>query len=398
MDNNPEQPANQPAPEAVQPVSAPEQSVAEQPVAEQPAAEQPVAEATPVQEPAAAPVQEPAAAPLQEPAAAPVAAAGPAPVAEAAPSAEPVGTVGMVSSAEAAPVTEPAPESAPKQPMSPETKKKIILGCSIGGAVLILGIVAAIVIPMLLTVHYKETYTVAKELKPKIYEIDHNYDCSYVVEYVDSAYTSPKAYGDYVASCKKAYQDGVDELVAKLGNTEGIKKNNDLKLQYDKFKAKYASLSTGSSEEFSAKLALWEAVHNFNYAVDKLSTDSSDAQCKVAADYLIESGNDTLKAYGEGWLEHALELTAAYRAYQASSWQTSSEYYTIYTNKRNEFNNWRSTNAPTMSSIAPLDFDDTTEMYNEFTTLYNLIAKTYQDNYDYGSGVCFEFMGVVSCE
>ena len=62
----------------------------------------------------------------------------------------------------------------PKQPMDPVKKKKLILGFSIGGAILVLGIAAAIIIPVLLRVDYAPAYNIAKELKPKIYDIYHS--------------------------------------------------------------------------------------------------------------------------------------------------------------------------------------------------------------------------------
>lgn len=368
MDNNPEQPVSQPVNEPT-----PEAPGVAQPAVEQPA-EQPVAE-RPVEQPAAErPVEQLAGQPAAE---------------------QPVNTqtATMAQTATSQPT-----EKTPKEPMSPATKKKIILGCVIGGIGLVLGIVAAIVIPMLLKINYGETYKIAKELKPKIYEIYRNYDCDYVIDYVSSTYTTPKSYSGYIENCKKAYGSAVNDLVNQLGDSDGVKKNDEIKNQFDKFKAEYSSLSAGDAEALAEKLSLWQAVHDFTYAVDDLTMSSPDSGFKTAANYLIESGNDTLKAYGEGWLERVLGVTAAYRAYQSSPWQTSAEAYTEYNNKSREFSDWRSANSPSISTVAPLDFSDSSRMYSEFSTLYDLIVKTYEKNYDFGSNTCTEFLNEVFCE
>lgn len=297
------------------------------------------------------------------------------------------------------PFNQPVPKP-PKQPMDPAKKKKIILIISICSAVLVLGIAAAIVIPILLRVDYSTAYSAAKELKPKIYEIYRSYDCEYVIDYVDSSYTSTKKYAEYIENCKKVYSSETDELVSKLGSTDGVQKNNDIKTQFDKFNAEYAQLSSGSSADLDAKLNLWQARHNFIVAADDLTTSSADSLYTTAANYLINSGNDTLKTYGESWLERKLAINAAYRAWQNASYSNPNynQLREDYNNKRSELSDWVATNKPDLKTIAPLNFDDTTKMYNEFSTLYDLITDTYEKNYNSGSGDCTEFLGEVYCE
>lgn len=287
----------------------------------------------------------------------------------------------------------------PKQPMDPAKKKKIILGVSVGGVVLVLGVAAAIIVPILLRVDYAPAYLIAKELKPKIQDIYHSYDCEYVVDYVDSSYTDLKAYSEYIEGCKKVYDSGTDDLVAKLGDTDGVKRNDEIKNQFAKFNAEYTTASSGTSEDLSIKLDLWQARHNFYYAADDLDySTSSDSEFTTAANYLINSGNDAMKTYGEGWLERNLEIAAAYRAYRASSWQESSKYYDEYTNKKKEYSDWVAANKPDINTLAPLNFNDTSKMYSEFNSLYDLISQTYALNYNPGSGDCTEFLGQVYCD
>lgn len=290
------------------------------------------------------------------------------------------------------------PMRQPKQPMDPAKKKKIITIVSICSGVAVLGIIAVVVLVNLLRVDYSSAYLTAKELKPKVYDIYQNYDCGYVVNYVKSSYTSIKSYNEYITGCKEVYANGASELVAKLGDTDGVKRNNEIKTQYEKFKAEFEAASSGNGEDLENKLALWQSVHSFNVTVDDLDYSSStDAEFTSAANYLINSGNDTLKTYGAGWLERSLEVASAYRAYRAAttSWSAA---YNNYTNKRNELKDWVAANKPDISAIAPLGFDDNSKMYSEFTTLYKLISATYEENYNSGSGDCSEFLGEVYCD
>ena len=136
-------------------------------------------------------------------------------------------------------------------------------------------------------------------------------------------------------------------------------------------------------------------------AKDGLSySKSSDAEITAAANILIESGNDALKTYGEGWLAKTLETAVAYRAYNNASWSASnySELRTTYNNKASERSDWIDANKPDINTLAPLNFDDTSKMYSAFTKLYDMITTTLEKNYSYGSGVCSEFAGDVYCE
>lgn len=208
------------------------------------------------------------------------------------------------------PMQQPLP---PKPPMDPAKKKKLVLGLSLGGGALVLIILAVILIPILTRIDYAPAYSAAKELKPKIYDIYQSYDCERVIDYVDSSYTTVKSYNEYVENCKTVYNSGADGLIAKLETTDAVKRNQEIKAQFEKFKSEYATVSSGSTEDLAAKLALWQARHSFVVAADDLNySRSSDAEYTAAANYLIESGNDSLKTYGEGWLEKSLAIAATY--------------------------------------------------------------------------------------
>ena len=288
----------------------------------------------------------------------------------------------------------------PKQPMSPAKKKKIILIVSIVSSLVVVGIVLAIVLPMVLRVDYSSAYSVAKELQPKIYDIYQSYDCENVVYYVDSDYIEMKSYNEYITGCINLFSSGADELVSKLGNTDGVKRSSEIGAQFDKFNNEYMAISAGNVEELEHKLSLWQARHNFVVAAGDLNYSSTDAEFTTAANYLINSGNDSLKAYGEGWLELKIATAAAYRAYDNASWSDYSAYQALrdtYNKKREELDDWIAINKPDINEIAPLDFNDTYKMYTEFGNLYDLIMDTYELNYNFGSEDCYEYLGEVEC-
>ncbi len=119
--------------------------------------------------------------------------------------------------------------------MNPATKKKIIIGCVIGAVAIIAIVVACVVIAIVSHVDYGETYRQAKDLKEDVGELYTNYDCARVVSSVDSDWTSESTYNKYIDSCKDA-TDGIDEKIAELEKTAGIRKDSALSTAFDKFK------------------------------------------------------------------------------------------------------------------------------------------------------------------
>ena len=111
-----------------------------------------------------------------------------------------------------------------------------------------------------------------------------------------------KTYSEYVEECKNVMSDA-DGLVSKLAETEGVKRNNDIKAQFESFKTAYDSV-VPDTDALSQKLDIYLARHNFVVAASDISYSSTDAEITAAAKYLIDSGNETLKNYGEGWLEN----------------------------------------------------------------------------------------------
>ena len=274
----------------------------------------------------------------------------------------------------------------PKKPMDPAKKKKMIIIIVVLSILLVAGIALAIILPIVLKVDYTSAFQTVEELDSEFYKI---YYCSDIVDYVDDGYIDSSSYSCDIEGCKEFYDSDVNDLVAKLENTDGVKRDNDIKEQFEKFKSRYATFSSKDMNDLSSKLDLWQAEHDFVYTVYnsgfKWGTASA-SDLKKAANYLIKSGNDSLKTYGEDWLKRALEFleisntcNGVYLDLLDDDDQSCIEYY----DKSDEFNEWEEDNKPDINAIAPLDFGDISKMRSEFDSLRDLIIKTYQEKQGY---------------
>ncbi|MDO4611684.1 MAG: hypothetical protein Q4B34_02390 [Candidatus Saccharibacteria bacterium] len=290
------------------------------------------------------------------------------------------------------------PPKPPKQPMDPKKKKKIIIGVSVGVGVAIAAIVAVVLVLILTRVDYSESYKQAKAMDEAVSDLYLDSDCENVVYYANSTYTSVSNYDGYVSGCKSA-GEGLSEKVAALGNTSGISRDEELKALYDKFKEKYAAAMPEDSATLAAKLDVYAAWHKYIYLVDDIYLGDPESEITAAANALINSGNETLKEYGEGWQEKTLALFRAYETYDNAPYSADnkSALREEYQTKRSEQSAYVSANKPTISEVVPLNFSSTSEMYEAWEKLFAGIAEKYQENYNSGSGDCTEFMGEVYC-
>jgi len=286
-----------------------------------------------------------------------------------------------------------------KPPMDPAKKKKIILGVVLGVVGLIVVVVVIIVIMMLLKVDYGETYRLTKELEEKVDDIVYDYPCENVVSAVDNAYTSVEDYTGDVNECK-ATMDGVDDLVARLGETAGVKRNADLKGRFESLRTELDKV-VPNADDLAGKLDLYSLWHKWVVLEDEIDTKSTDAEIQTAANVLIESGNEILKKYGEGWLEKRLAYNQAYRAHFDAPWTDMATYNAtrdVLNNAKVAFNDYVATSEPDIKALAELNFEDVTGLEKAFTNFNNQVIELYEQNYDYESGDCSELFGEVVCE
>lgn len=285
----------------------------------------------------------------------------------------------------------------PKAPMDPAKKKKIIRGVIIGLAAVVVAVVVVVVITIVTRVSYSEAYRVAKEIKPEIAEFYQNTSCKRVLNYVDDQYTDVTTYNEYAAKCLAAGGE-VSSLTKKLGETEGVKKNKEIKAQYDKF-SEGIEKTLPNQSELEKRLDIYKAWHGF--VATEVKTDSTNSEVEAKVAFLTNSGDETLKKYGEGWKERALALTQAYRDYDNLPYtpaDAKSAARRKYQDLQSDLKNWVAANKPDVSQLGGLNFDDNTKIYNEWTKLYKLIQTTYEEHYDEKSGDCSELFGEVICD
>lgn len=292
----------------------------------------------------------------------------------------------------------PAATKPPKQPMDPAKKRKLVRSIMIVLSIILVVAVGSIAASILLKVDYGETYRAAKALKPEVEAVYQNTSCERAIEYVDNTYTKPIDYNKYVEQCLAASGD-TSALTQKLGETAGVKRNQEIKDLFDHF-SDAVNQSLPDKEELAQRLALYQAWHEYEYLRASLKTDRPDSAIQAAVAPLLNSNNATLKTYGENWQQSILAVTQAYRNYDNLSFsdpnKTSARI--TYQNLQTDHNNWVATNKPDITQIGGLDFDNNTELYRAWTKLYNLIKDTYEQNYNSDSGDCSELFGEVYCD
>ena len=280
--------------------------------------------------------------------------------------------------------------------MNPKPKKTIIILCIIGGAVIIVGVLAIILIPIIFRADYSEAYNIAKELDEKISKLSYNNDCDYVTSYYDSGYTSNKTFNGYIENCL-AVTDGLGDLVDRLGQTSGIKRDSNLQNAYNGFKTAFDKLAIDSSS-LSAKLDIYKTWHTFKVAEYDLDTNSTDSAYNTAGSILTESSNDTLKEYGAGWLELALAKAKTYKAYDTASYGSGyTEKRDAYYNAREALEKYIQEKEPDIEAMAPINMENSEAVVTRFEDLFRGIANTYAKHYNKGSGDCTEFLDEVYC-
>lgn len=276
-----------------------------------------------------------------------------------------------------------APKTAKKEDKK-EGKKShkgaIITWSIIGGIVLVGGIVAAIVIPIVLSqVDYKESYDIAKDLRSTMNDFYYDYDdCVDVVKDVDNDWYSTTTFSSYVSDCKDALKASTIESVKKLGETSGVSRDSEVKAAYDKFYGEFSKAIQSVDGDLEAKLNTYDSWHKFIYnAVDMSFYSHGASDIETYAGYAINSGNDKFKEFGEQWKTKALEVADAYKAYKDAKSGTSS-LYSAFTSKRSSFNSWVDDNLPKATEVLPLSFEDNaTAIDSAWDDFYSILSQKY---------------------
>ena len=245
-------------------------------------------------------------------------------------------------------------------------KGAIITWSIIGGILLAGGITCAIVLPIVLNqVNYKESFEIAEALQPQIRSFYYDFDnCEDVTYYVDSTWSSPSYYDEYVTDCKESLNPEMIANVKKLSET-GAVKTDEIKPLFDKFNSEFSKSIASVDENLDSKLETYKKWHKFIYEADDLSYSSStEEEFRTVAAYATETGVEQLKTYGENWLTKALEVKKSYK----------DDSYSAYRTKYNAFDDWMEENQPDITEILPLSFEDNSSaVYKNFNEVYDAL-------------------------
>lgn len=282
-----------------------------------------------------------------------------------------------------------------KQPK--KSKKIIIIICIVCVFFGICAILAIILLPAIFKIDYSEAYKTARNLDEKLDAVIYDGDCEKIVKYYNSTYYDIDDFNGILEKCIASTKD-LDGIMKKLGETAGVKNNEEIQELYKAFEKSFNSLELEPSS-LEAKLELYKIWHTFEIKVNALNSKSDNSAITAAGNILIESGNESLKKYGTKWLELEIAYIDAYRAYSSSPWDnTYWKNKELYNNAKESISEYIESNQPDIKSMAPTNFEDLKATSVKLQNLLAKIADTYAENYNKGSNDCTEVADNVWCE
>ena len=323
-----------------------------------------------------------------------------------APAAEPVAeTPAPAPAVPAAPEATPAAApvaKAPKQPMDPKKKKTIIIWVIILVILISGGVAAAILIPMFLNVDYEPALNAVKDIRSEINEIYYG-DCDSATSYVNSSYTSASNYSGYVSDCIETMNKNIEEKFNAIANSAAIQRDEKLSKLFAPFKDAYDSLPKGDA--LVAGLKAYEAWHNFkvdsrdvSYISSSRGEEKLTSAAEKAAKHLTDSGVDSLKEYGEKWLEKIKAYIKAYFTYYGAKYNdpARSSYRDAMNTAKSEYENVVD-EEPDVTELFKLSFDKTRELREAYNNLYDAVVDAYKEHQPKSKN-CITIYGQEICE
>lgn len=271
---------------------------------------------------------------------------------------------------------------------------------------LVAGCVLFAVFSGMFTTDYSETYFAAKDVRSQIQKMKSDANCDKVVEYADNKYTSMQIYNSYIEGCKSIGAGINTDIIAALGETQGVLKDAEIRKRYRSFKTTLGDIGEGS-DHLNGTLDVYKTWHEWivaeNAGDTKYTTDEwSEDDLKEASDILIKSGRTELIDYGKTWLEKKSEIAdLSYKYYHMTSNDTIFTMSEIRDKRQKalaDFAEWKEENEPDIRKVVPLETIDVAKLYSKFNELYDYIRKTYQENYNSSKGGCKELVNSVVCE
>jgi len=287
----------------------------------------------------------------------------------------------------------------PEKQMDPKTKRMIILICSIGGGVLVLGIVALIVLPIVLRVDYGATYDPARSLRSAVGELISASGCRGVVDYADSSNTTNDIYNGYVENCKQAIVD-VRTHTGEVDGTSGLR-DRELRELWNTYKVNYERLMPVYDE----LVKIYPTWREFRAADNALKKDdewyktATESKMEAVIRPLAESEVESFRNWAKGYKEKYIPYVMAYKqqdlareTWRNTNWNSSN--YTEVWNALNAareaqetaltaWNQWKGDNAVDLSMEVLLGVDlDSSEnrLGNFFGKFYDVLNARYLES------------------
>ena len=249
---------------------------------------------------------------------------------------------------------------------------------------------------------YSVTYSTAKEIKNQITKIRGDVSCNKISEYASNSATSNEIYQKYIEDCKQNMAGIDSNLVTKLGDSAGVLKDPEIGRKFDAFRTVF-NATNGGDEDINKALDLYAVWHKWSVIEGNKTSDWTEADILNATKILRESGNQRLKDYGEKWAILKTQANeATYRWLHSSSKDDGSVDFVQMRrdadDAKNAFNDFERNERPNLLTEFPLKFVDLAKVYAKFEELYELIRKTYEENYNFRAGGCRELINSVRCE
>jgi hypothetical protein len=309
-------------------------------------------------------------------------------------------------------IIEPAPapvETAPvaKKPSfferlkaRPKQKHHKAIIFSVIAVLIIIGITVAGLVSRTSHLDYSQSYQLAKDLKKEVQLIRSDTSCTKAIDYVGKSFVSMETYSTYTKDCQ-TMSDTPEQYINQLAQTEGVRRDQNIKSRYDLFADAYRAAVSGS-KTLAVTLDQYLIWHRWVIAIASNASEISwtDSDIESTAKILTESDVPAFVKHGEEWQKYFGEYVVASRDYYTASFsdEHKEDLRNAMTDKKKAYEDWKTKNDPNISELIPLENPDAAYLYAKFEELYDAIRQAYQENYNKEVGGCKEMANQVVCD
>ena len=206
-----------------------------------------------------------------------------------------------------------------KKRLDPKLRKLLVIGGAIGGGLVVLGVAALVVWPILFQADYEETYEKATELSTVLSGLGDYNSCRGVVAYAHLPYTTDEAYGGYMGRCAETLikiKEQTEVVGAATGQRDGelrglwrtyLENFERLMPVYDRLMVVYPAWY-----QFESRFSALNSKENWQKTV-------SEEELAEVVQTLAESDVESYKKYAEGFLDKYGAYAMAYKK-QSQVW------------------------------------------------------------------------------